>query len=97
MNANTEISSPAAARPARRRRPHPARRARRIVGATGVTSLLVLTGAMTIAANQNASASAATSAATSATTAASTSASKSTATATAATPASTASSASKGS
>lgn len=93
MNANTEISSPAAARPARRRRPHPARRARRIVGATGVTSLLVLTGAMTIAANQNASASAATSA----TTAASTSASKSTATATAATPASTASSASKGS
>lgn len=91
MNANTEISSPAAARPARRRRPHPARRARRIVGATGVTSLLVLTGAMTIAANQNASASAATSA----TTAASTSASKSTATA--ATPASTASSTSKGS
>jgi len=40
----------------RRRRPHPARRARRVVGAAGVSGMLLMTGYMTLNAAQSASA-----------------------------------------
>ena len=48
---------PSAAKPAtRRRRPHPARRARRIVGAAGMSGMLLMTGYMTLNSAQGASA-----------------------------------------
>lgn len=52
---NEVIMSTTTSRP-RRKRPHPARRTRRAVGAASVGGLVVLTGVMTVAAQQDASA-----------------------------------------
>ena len=91
MNDRTATNAqPAAtnANPARRRRPHPARNARRIVGVAGIAGTVLLTGCMaTGAANSGSAAQTTTQTATK----------SATATASAATPSASASTASNGS
>jgi hypothetical protein len=85
---HTEPTNPApvavARRPTRKRRPHPARRARRVTGAGGFAAIAVLTGCMaagatsgssastTVSADRSATVTAATTATTAATTVATT-------------------------
>ena len=99
MNDRTATNAqPAAtdANPARRRRPHPARNARRIVGVAGIAGTVLLTGCMaTGAANSGSAAQTTTQTATKSATATATA--SATASASAATPSASASTASNGS
>ena len=88
MNDRTTTNARPAADPVRKRRPHPARNARRIVGVAGVAGTVLLTGCMATGASNSSSA---------AQTATQTASKSATATASAATPSASASTASNGS